>query len=95
MSMMSKKKTTEQVISAATTKITDDVAHLNLMRENAVKTVRQTAQSLQANNEELQASVERFSILENFARGKREECVRAIEDNNKVREKILEIIGEE
>lgn len=94
MNLMGKKTTTEQAISIVTTKLSGDIANLSTQRTNAVNTFRETVNELDSNNVALRASVENFNSLLNFIQEKKAEAEQMIADNESVRKKIIDIIGE-
>lgn len=94
MNIMGKKTTTEQAISIVTDKLTGDISNLSTQRTRAVNTFRETVNELESNNVALQASVDNFNKLMAFIQEKKAEAERMITDNESVRQKIIDIIGE-
>lgn len=94
MTRSTKVKTTEQALSVAMSKTAGDIANLSMQKENAVRTFRQTANDLKTINEGLSASLDNFAKLQQFISEKVSEAEQMIADNNKVCEKIFDIIGE-
>lgn len=89
-----RKITPDQAISIVTTKLAGDISNLSVQQNRAVNTFRETVNDLEANNVALRTSVENFNNLMSFIQDKKAEAERMIENNETVRQKILDIIGE-
>ncbi len=94
MNIMNKKTTIEQAIFIVIDKLAGDISDLSTQRTRAVNTFRETVNELEANNVALQASVDNFNKLMAFIQEKKAEAERMISDNESVRQKIIDIIGE-
>ena len=92
--MMGKKVTTEQMLGKATDRLTSDIAMLTQKRDSTISMFRNTARNLEQINADLQVYAERFETLAAFAQAQKAEADKMIADNDKVRAKMLEIIGE-
>lgn len=92
-----KKKTvtTQEAIAAATTKLAEDVSNLSVRRDSAVSTFRNTANQLDSINEELRGTMDNFTRVAAFIAEQSNAAAKMISDNTKVRDKIVELIGEE
>lgn len=94
MNLKNRKITSEQAISIVTTKLAGDISNLSTQQTKAVNTFRETVNELEANNVALRTSVENFNNLMSFIQEKKAEAERMIVNNESVRQKILDIIGE-
>lgn len=94
MNLKGRKITSEQAISIVTTKLAGDISNLSTQQTKAVNTFRETVDELEANNVALRTSVENFNNLMSFIQEKKTEAERMIANNESVRQKILDIIGE-
>lgn len=87
-------KTTAQVVAAATTKLAGDISNLSTRRNHAISVFRQTAEDLGTINTQLAASVTQLDELVQFVQSERDTATKMIADNEHVRTKIFDIIGE-
>ena len=87
-------RTTEEAISAATNRLTSDVKDLSIKRDMALSTFRQAATDLDNVNCGLRDRISKFDDLAAFIDSQRSTASQIIEDNDKVRKRILDIIGE-
>ncbi len=87
-------QTTEQIVQNATTKISSDISTLSARKNNALNVFRQTANELAAVNEGLSKSLDNLSGLQAFINEQSAATTKMMEDNDSVRARILEIIGE-
>lgn len=95
MSVIKKKQiSTEQIISNTTERMSSDVARLEQQRDTALNIFRGTINKIDNVNTELEQSVARFNSLIDFATHKRAEAQKQLDENMKIRQKIVEIIGE-
>lgn len=97
--MLFKKKkkviTTREALNTVTTKLAEDIGNLSTRKENAVSAFRNTAIELDVINTGLRASMNDLEGLSAFIAEQRDAAAKEINDNTKVRDKILELIGEE
>ena len=87
-------KTTSQIISAATTKLSGDITSLSARRTHALSVFRKTAEDLGTINADLTEKVNQMDALANFIAEEKSSATQMISDNEAVRTRILEIIGE-
>ncbi len=87
-------KTTKAMISQMTTRLAGDIKTLSDRRENAVSTFRRTASDLDTINANLRQNIAEFDDLLKFISDQRGSAEQMVSDNERVRGKILEIIGE-
>ena len=87
--------TTEAALSAVTTRLVEDIDTLSAQKEDAVSAFRQTANKLESINAGLRTSVERLDHLAVFIAERKMEAEKMMVDNNAVRGKIIDLIGEE
>jgi hypothetical protein len=86
--------TTQELIATATKKVESDIIALDAQKDSALSMFRSTASKLEAVNKGLMNSVEDLNTLIEFATEKKESAEKAISDNEAVRKKILDILGE-
>ena len=86
--------TTEQILSKATAKIATDITSLGTRRSNAISAFRQTADELASINQGLNQALGSLETLQNFITEQTGITNQMISDNDNVRAKILDIIGE-
>lgn len=89
-----KKKSTEQVLTETTSQLAKDISGLSDRRQTALDIFRDTAESLAAINEDLVKSIIDFDNLTKFIAEQCQSAEQMVSDNYKVRNKILEILGE-
>ena len=87
-------RTTEEAISAATDRLSSDVKELSIKRDTALSAFRQTATDLDLVNCGLKDRISKFDELAQFIDTQRSTASLMIEDNDAVRKRILDIIGE-
>ena len=92
--MKNKKLTTEQVLVTTTAQFAKDITNLTERRQTALSVFRSTAESLEVINADLAKSITNFDELTHFIAEQRAAASQMVSDNDKVRNKILEIIGE-
>lgn len=81
-------------IKVAMSKITGDIDDLSKKRSGALSVFRETAIELGEINETLHDRVNQLDALSAFIAGERQSAGKMIEDNERVKARILEIIGE-
>ena len=89
-----KVRTTEEAINAATDRLASDITTLAGKREVALNAFRQAATDLDNINSGLRDKINKFNNLTAFIDSQRSTASQIIEDNDKVRKRILDIIGE-
>ena len=87
-------RTTDDAINAATDRLASDVRKLSDQRESALSIFRQAATDLDNVNCGLRDRISKFDELSQFIDSQRSTASQIIEDNDKVRKRILDIIGE-
>ena len=92
--MVFKKETTEHVINTATARLSGDIAGLANRRESALSSFRRTANELQSINEGLKVKQGHLRELAAFIEAQEGATEKMMSDNEAVRSRILEIIGE-
>lgn len=93
--MFSKKTlTTDQAIALATQSLANDIVGLSEQKEDAISVFRATANQLAAINSTLQIKVGNLNDIAKFIDEQSALANQMIGDNDKVRSKILDIIGE-
>lgn len=92
--MLTKRSTTEKILNAATTKLAGDITALSARRDSAVGVFRQTLNELDSVNLGLKSSIEKFDNLTAFINEQKSIAEAKVSDNEKIRAKIVEIIGE-
>jgi hypothetical protein len=92
--MLTKRSTTEKILNAATTKLAGDITALSARRDSAVGVFRQTLNELDNVNLGLKNSIEKFDNLAAFITEQKSIAEAKVSDNEKIRAKIVEIIGE-
>ena len=89
-----KVRTTEEAINAATNRLASDITTLADKRDVALSAFRQAATDLDNINSGLRDKINKFNDLTVFIDSQRSTASQIIEDNDKVRKRILDIIGE-
>lgn len=86
--------TTEQIVQSTTNKLASDITALSARKAKALSMFRQTAEELSVVNGGLQQSLDTLSGLQSFINEQTASTNKMIADNEAVRSKILDIIGE-
>lgn len=87
-------KTTQEVIDDAVNRLSADITDLTLMKNDALSSFRITANTLGGINETLKDKVDKLQSLILFATGEKDNVEKMISDNEAVRQKIIDIIGD-
>lgn len=87
-------QTTQEMIDAATDRLYSDITKLEVMKNDALSSFRAVANNLGGINENLKDKVDKLESLISFAKEKKGVAEKIINDNDAVRKKILDIIGE-
>lgn len=90
---MAKKITTQQAIDAAAQKLEADIVVLGNQKEDALAGFRGLVSNLETINAAASEKVESLAILAGFIAAQTEAAEQIIADNERVRSKILEILG--
>ena len=91
---VAKVRTTEEAINATTERLISDIADFACKRDAALSILRQTTIDLDNINSELRDKIYRLNDLRAFIDSQRSTASQIVEDNDRVRKHILEIIGE-
>ncbi len=91
---VTKIRTTEEAISATTEQLISDIADFAGKRDVALSILRQTTIDLDNINSGLRDKIYRLNDLTAFIESQRSTASQIIEDNDKARKRILDIIGE-
>lgn len=89
-----KVQTTNDVFSQATASLDRDIERLGTKRHMALNSFRETARDLAEVSDSLREKVTKLDELESFINSQRSAANQMISDNDAVRQRILEIIGE-
>ena len=89
-----KVRTTEEAINATTDRLASDITTLAGKRDVAMSAFRQAATDLDNINSGLRDKINKFNDLTAFIDSQRSTASQIIEDNDKVRKRILDIVGE-
>lgn len=87
-------KTTQEIVDDAVIRLSSDIVELQDMKEYALSSFRSVANNLGGINENLKDKVDKLQSLISFATDKKGEAEKMINDNEAVRQKIIDIIGE-
>lgn len=91
---VTKVRTTEEAINAATDRLASDITTLAGKRDMTLSAFRQAATDLDNINSGLRDKINKLNDLAAFIDSQRSTASQIIEDNTKVRQRILDIIGE-
>lgn len=92
--MAKKVKTMEEVFSSALTKLDTDLHTIQAEKDAALGIFRQTATNLANINQRLGTTVDNIENLIDYAQRSKDDVTKMMTDNEAVRAKIIEIIGE-
>ena len=87
-------KTTQEIVDDAVIRLSSDIVELQDMKECALSSFRSVANTLGGINENLKDKVDKLESLINFATDKKGQTEKMISDNQAIRQKIIDIIGE-
>ena len=87
-------KTTQEIVDDAVIRLSSDIMDLQDMKECALSSFRAVANTLGGINENLKDKVDKLESLITFATDKKGQTEKMISDNDAVRKKIIDIIGE-
>ena len=79
----------------AINRLADDIIILNSRKESAISSFRRTANELGSINEQLSSRNQFYDSLVEIVIDQKRQTEKMMSDNDNVRKKILEIIGEE
>ena len=86
--------TTAEIMKSAMARVDSDIKSLNCQKDGALSVFRGVATKLGMINKELEKSVATLDSLMKFATEQKSAVEKHIVDNEKVKEKIIAIIGE-
>lgn len=86
--------TTEQLISTTVDSIQKDIAELEQQKEVSLSVFRRTADSLKQINDGLNTQFKNLEHILEFANGYKKDIQLKMKDNDAVRQRIIDIIGE-
>ncbi len=89
-----KRKNLHKLVKTATTKISSDILNLTEEKGEALSVFRKTANELGNINKELKEKTDDLIALASFIEEQKESAKQMMSDNEAVRTKIFEIIGE-
>lgn len=89
-----KVRTTEEAINVATNQLASEITTLADKRDAALSTFRQVVIDLDNINSGLREKINKLNDLTSFIHSQHSIASQIIEDNDKVRKRILDIIGE-
>ena len=92
--MAKKIQTMEEVFNLALTKLDTDLHTIEAEKNAALSIFRQTATNLQNINQRLGTTVDNIENLIDYAQRSKNDVTKMMSDNEAVRSKIIEIIGE-
>lgn len=81
-------------IKVAVDKISDDINHISTRKEYAISVFRSTVNQLASINSEMEEKMSELDTLSDFIQHQKDIASKVVSDNENVRAKILEIIGE-
>lgn len=81
-------------IKVAVDKISDDINYLSTRKEYAISVFRSTVNQLASINSEMEEKMSELDTLSDFIQHQKDIASKVVSDNENVRAKILEIIGE-
>lgn len=89
-----KMQTTEEILNATTERIVNHINEANSMRDSALSSFRNAANQLAFANTKLDEQLNNLANLASFIDEQSSFALKNKEDNEAVRQKILDIIGE-
>ena len=92
--MAKKIQTMEEVFSSALTKLDTDLHSIQAEKDATLSIFRQTATNLENINHRLGTTVDNIENLIDYAQRSKNDVTKMMSDNEAVRSKIIEIIGE-
>ena len=85
----------DETTTMAVNRLADDILILNERKESAISSFRHTAKELGSINESLNTRRQFYESLMETIEDQKNQTMKMMADNDNVRNKILEIIGEE
>lgn len=94
MSTFNNKKTAQQAFNTFNTRLDSDITKLTAQKNASLNVFRNTITKIDASNAELSAVIENLIIYKNYIEGQIANAQTLMNENNTVRAKIVEIVGE-
>lgn len=88
------KKTVQQAFSAFNARLDNDITKLTAQKNASLNVFRNTITKIDASNAELSAVIENLTAYKNYIDGQITNAQNLMNENNTVRAKIVEIVGE-
>lgn len=94
MSTFNNKKTAQQAFNTFNTRLDSDITKLTAQKNASLNVFRNTITKIDASNAELAAVIENLTAYKNYIEGQIANAQNLMNENNIVRAKIVEIVGE-
>ena len=94
MSTFNNKKTAQQAFNTFNTRLDSDITKLTAQKNASLNVFRNTIIKIDASNAELAAVIENLTAYKNYIEGQITNAQNLMNENNTVRAKIVEIVGE-
>lgn len=94
MSTFNNKKTAQQAFNTFNTRLDSDITKLTAQKNASLNVFRNTITKIDASNAELAAVIENLTAYKNYIEGQITNAQNLVNENNTVRAKIVEIVGE-
>ena len=94
MSTFNNKKTAQQAFNTFNTRLDSDITKLTAQKNASLNVFRNTITKIDASNAELSAVIENLAAYKNYIEGQITNAQNLMNENNTVRAKIVEIVGE-
>lgn len=88
------KKTAQQAFSTFNARLDNDITKLTAQKNASLNVFRNTITKIDASNAELSAVIENLTAYKNYIDGQITNAQNLMNENNTVRAKIVEIVGE-
>ena len=88
------KKTAQQAFNIFNTRLDSDITKLTAQKNASLNVFRNTITKIDASNAELSAVIENLTAYKNYIEGQITNAQNLVNENNTVRAKIVEIVGE-
>lgn len=94
MSTFNNKKTAQQAFNTFNTRLDSDITKLTAQKNASLNVFRNTITKIDDSNAELAAVIENLTAYKNYIEGQITNAQNLMNENNTVRAKIVEIVGE-
>ena len=88
------KKTAQQAFNTFNTRLDSDITKLTAQKNASLNVFRNTITKIDASNAELSAVIENLTAYKHYIEGQITNAQNLMNENNTVRAKIVEIVGE-